>query len=260
MRLLYPSDPFQPKLPDENYREECDAAKAAGIAVSTFSFEDFESGTLKARPALQPGEVVLYRGWMLSPEAYANLVAAVEAQDARAFTALVQYRLCHYLPEWYPLIASLTSETLFLPEDADFTTELQGLNWPGYFAKDYVKSLNTDGGSLVDTPEQVASVVRLMMHYRGQIEGGVCVRRREEYLAESERRYFVVRGRCFSANGPAPAIVEECASIVASPFFSVDVVLRSDGVLRVVELGDGQVSDRKEWSADSFTEVLHAAG
>lgn len=42
----------------------------------------------------------------------------------------------------------------------------------------------------------------------------------------------------------------------ASPFFTVDVALRRDGVLRIVEFGDGQVSDRKHWSCQSLIRML----
>ncbi|NJK46690.1 MAG: ATP-grasp domain-containing protein [Pleurocapsa sp. SU_196_0] len=38
----------------------------------------------------------------------------------------------------------------------------------------------------------------------------------------------------------------------------MDVVMRTDGVQRVVELGDGQVSDLKEWSLARFQRVLEA--
>jgi hypothetical protein len=53
--------------------------------------------------------------------------------------------------------------------------------------------------------------------------------------------------------------VEVVASVVAKsglPFVTVDFVLRADGVWRVVELGDGQVSDRPVTMAP---EVLVAA-
>ncbi len=43
--------------------------------------------------------------------------------------------------------------------------------------------------------------------------------------------------------GEAPEIVGTCAERVPSKFFSVDVARRQDGLLRVVEVGDGQVSD-----------------
>jgi len=43
-----------------------------------------------------------------------------------------------------------------------------------------------------------------------------------------------------------PKIVQTIAPRIDSPFFSVDVVLSTDGTPRLIELGDGQVSDRKQ--------------
>jgi hypothetical protein len=45
----------------------------------------------------------------------------------------------------------------------------------------------------------------------------------------------------------------------ASPFFSVDVALREDGVARIVEIGDGQVSDLVGWSPERFAEMWRAS-
>jgi hypothetical protein len=36
----------------------------------------------------------------------------------------------------------------------------------------------------------------------------------------------------------------------------VDVAERSDGTLRIIELGDGQVSDRKHWPTARFVQML----
>ena len=60
----------------------------------------------------------------------------------------------------------------------------------------------------------------------------------------------------FADGGEIPTLVQTAAALVKSPFFTVDVALRDDGELRLVELGDGQVSDRKHWSAESFIQVL----
>lgn len=46
----------------------------------------------------------------------------------------------------------------------------------------------------------------------------------------------------------------------ASPFFSVDVALREDGAERIVEIGDGQVSDLVGWSPERFAEMWRAVG
>jgi hypothetical protein len=257
MRLLYPSNPIDLKLADDTYLEEYEAARSVGFDVSLFSFEDFARGDFKPRPSLQSGDVVLYRGWMLSVPNFENLVRALEAKSAQAFTSVAQYKASHHLPEWYPLLSELTAETVVLKDDADFVGELTGRNWPGYFVKDYVKSLSTAGGSLVSRPEDIAGVVASMKKYRGVVEGGVCVRRQEEYEQASERRYFVFRKHALGTD--IPDIVRACASQVASPFFSVDVARRSDGVMRLIEIGDGQVSDRKEWSAQEFVQAVYAA-
>ncbi|WP_347276450.1 ATP-grasp domain-containing protein [Chroococcidiopsis sp [FACHB-1243]] len=76
-------------------------------------------------------------------------------------------------------------------------------------------------------------------------------------MSDSERRYFVINSRAFVANSDEkiPTIVEECAKRIISKFFSVDVVERSDGVKRIVEIGDGQVSDLVGWTSERFAEI-----
>jgi len=53
-------------------------------------------------------------------------------------------------------------------------------------------------------------------------------------------------------NEEIPEIVEDCAKRINSKFFSVDVVERRDGCKRVVEIGDGQVSDIVGWTPERF--------
>lgn len=79
--------------------------------------------------------------------------------------------------------------------------------------KDYVKSLNTGAGSLVETSEEVACVVSQIKKYRGEVEGSVCVRRRENYESGSERRDFVAKGHAFSSADDVPDAVVTCASL-----------------------------------------------
>src|SRR5262249_39914475 len=158
------------------------------------------------------------------------------------------YLATHHLPNWYPLLADLTPETRVLPADADIVAELRAIGWGAYFLKDYVKSLKTARGSIVREPADAPAVIAEMRVYRGEIEGGICVRRVEEFIPESERRYFVLRGVGYSATEGIAEIVQKCAERLPSKFFSVDVARRADGQLRVVEVGDGQVSDLVGWS------------
>src|SRR6185295_8120116 len=89
------------------------------------------------------------------------------------------------------------------------------------------------------------------------IEGGICVRRVEDFVAQTERRFFVLNGTAYAAseNVPIPDLVTRCCTRAPSKFFSVDTVQRSDGQLRVVEIGDGQVSDIVGWTVEAFVEM-----
>jgi len=257
MQLLFPSDPFNKSVADEAYVEEFEAARAIGLACSLFSFEDFEAGEFKPRPVLPTDREVLYRGWMLTPEGYSRLHEAVLAKGGALKTNPMQYRRCHYLPEWYSLCEGFTPETVFAPRDADFVAVLAGKEWPAYFVKDYVKSLTTQRGSVAATPQEVGEVVSLIEQYRGMVEGGVCIRRFEHLLPDTEERYFVFNGQAHAREGSAPPLVHELAARIESPFFSVDLVSSESTGLRLIELGDGQVSDRKKWPAERFASMLH---
>jgi hypothetical protein len=257
MHLLFPSDPFNKSVADEAYVEEFEALRELGVATSLFSFEDFEAGEFKPRPALTANEEVLYRGWMLTPDGYSRLSSAVSAKGGTLKTNPAQYRRCHHLPEWYALCADVTPETVIVPREADFVAALAGKEWPAYFVKDYVKSLTTQRGSVATTPQGVAEVVSLIEQYRGMVEGGVCIRKFESLLPETEERCFVLNGRAHAREGEAPLLVHELAKRIDSPFFSVDVVSSESGELRLIELGDGQVSDRKKWPAELFASILH---
>jgi hypothetical protein len=255
MRLLYPSDPLNERKPDETWASEFQAAKAAGLNCSVYVAEAMDAGEFAPSPAID-GDTVVYRGWMLSPANYARLQKAVECAGATMLVTTAQYRFCHHLPQWYPLCEDLTPRSIFLARQTDFATALAPLNWSAWFVKDYVKSLTTSRGSVAKTVEEVGEIVDLIEKYRGHIEGGVCVREFEDLLSETEERYFVFKGRAYSRDSIVPDIVESIARRIDSPFFSVDIVLSAQGQPRLIELGDGQVSDIKQWPIDTFVEIF----
>jgi hypothetical protein len=259
MHFLFPSDPLDKSAPDEVYAEELGALRERGLSCSLFSFEDFESGNFRPRPAPGAGVAVLYRGWMLTPDAYSRLDSAVTSKGGSLATTPAQYRHCHHLPEWYPLCREFTPETVVLPRDSDFVAALADKRWPAFFVKDYVKSLTTARGSIAASPLEIEEIVSLIERYRGDIGGGVCVREFERLLPETEERYFVLHGQAHAREGEAPALAYEIARRIDSPFFSVDFVASEEGGLRLIELGDGQVSDRKKWTAERFAAMLAAA-
>jgi len=256
-RFLYPADPLDPRSIDEMFAPESAALREAGFATSVVELEALPSGRPRLAPAIAPGEQVVYRGWMLTIEEYTALMSLIESRGGVPLASPETYLLTHHLPRWYPLLRDLTPETVVLSPEDDLPARLAALGWQRFFVKDYVKSLKTSIGSLIDRPEDVDAVVAALETYRGQIEGGICVRRYEPLRSETERRFFVLGGHPWAAD-PAmeiPEPVAACAGRIASPFFSVDVALREDGVARIVEIGDGQVSDLVGWSLERFVEM-----
>jgi hypothetical protein len=256
VHFLYPSDPLRTKRCDKFYAAEFNAVEAAGFSASVFSLEEFQTGSFRAFPHLPNDAVVIYRGWMLSTTDYENLASVISQSGARPFTDTKIYLSAHHLPNWYSLISEFTPETRIFPTNVDLATELLSLGWNEYFVKDYVKSLKTSIGSRISTPEQAIIVASEMRRFRGTIEGGFCIRRVENFLPETEKRYFVLNSVPYSMSGEIPSIVSDCARRIQSPFFSVDAIQRMDGMLRIVEVGDGQVSDLVGWTPARFAEIL----
>ena len=255
--FLFPADPLHPSQADEMFADQFTALYNTGFTCSLLPDSVIQHH--KSLRNVPPGSTVVYRGWMLNADEYARLAEAITLASASPLTPPESYLLTHHVPNWYPLIADCTPETRVLPLAADFEAELRAIGWPAFFIKDYVKSLKTSRGSIVRDPAEIAVVVREMQEFRGEIEGGLCVRRVEPFVAESERRYFVLHGQPFSPTGDAvPDLVRNVVARIDSPFFSVDVIRRDDGVLRVVELGDGQVSDLVGWSPTAFASMWRA--
>ena len=248
-RFLHPADPLAPRRIDEMFAPEAAALREAGFATSVVELEALPAGRPRLTPPIASGERVVYRGWMLTAEEYAGLTGFIESLGGIPLISPDTYLLAHHLPRWYPLPRDLTPARL---------TEL---GWERFFVKDYVKSLKTSIGSLIERPEDIGAVVAALEASRGRIEGGICVRRYEPLQPETERRFFVLGGHPWAADPeaeiPEPAIA--CAARIASPFFSVDIALREDGAARIVEIGDGQVSDLVGWSPERFAEKWRAS-
>lgn len=252
--FIFPADPLDPRSTDELFLPQREALRSAGYSTSLCPDDVIShSRSLRGVPA---GASVVYRGWMLKPMQYERLTEAVRQASAEPLTSAEDYLTAHYLPNWYPLLAEFTPETYVIPAGADPEAELRALGWEAFFIKDYVKSLKTSVGSIIRDPSQIGALAAEMERFRGEIEGGLCVRRVEPFITESERRYFVLEGKPYSGAGdPVPEFVHRVAERVPSPFFSVDVVRRNDGALRVVEIGDGQVSDLVGWSSAGFAQI-----
>ncbi len=256
MRVLFPYNPLNEKEADGPFNEEYLRLKEMGIECSLFDYDTLPLDEFRPKPRLAEGDVVLYRGWMLNPDSYKNLSNLVQKNGGKMLTSTSNFIKSHHLPGWYDSVLEYTPETIFIENEEEVVQEAEKSGWGRFFVKDYVKSNYSERGSIANSPLEVAEIISLIREHRGEIEGGIALRKVEELIEESEVRYFVFNGKPYSPNGTVPPLVNEVAARHEAPFFSVDVVQGADGELRLIEIGDGQVSDRKKWDANIFCEAL----
>lgn len=244
MRFVYPSLPYQLRTAYPLWAPEYEWARAHGLAVGLVDVDE-ERRWLPAPP---PGPTpVVYRGWMLAAAEYAALERLLPLAVPTA-----EYLASHEASGWYEAVAAYTFPSRFLTAPA-------ALDFGGgrhYFVKGLVKSF--EGASVVRTQAQLNNFWQ-----QQELPAGtpLFVRDFAALQPGSERRFFVVRGQAFGAGGAAlPAALQPAlAALRPRLFYSFDVAETLAGQPVLVEVGDGQVSDLKEWSVAEFGDrVLRA--
>ena len=246
MLVAYPKSLFS-KHVDEGFLEEYLLIKEI-FPTCMVDFQKIEQGETVSLPK---SEEILYRGWMLSSSSYETLERSALLSQSRLMVSHQDYLASHHINNWYPMLEPYTARTVFGEED-----NLPLIPFDRCFVKDYVKS----GPLSLCDKKDVKKAIHAIKHYRGFVEGGVAIREQEEYTGE-EYRLFVINQKLFvPTTGAIPMkaqeLAEEISPLLASPFYSIDVKRRKDGVWRMIEVGDGQVSDLKHWSMVDFAHMM----
>jgi ATP-grasp domain-containing protein len=263
--LLVPGDVLRPRRPDEHFAAEVAAAREAGLDVAVVDHDALAgAGDADAAVARVPsGGEAVYRGWMLRAEQYAAMAAALGRRGVGLRTEPAQYRRAHELPGWYAALAPVTPVSVWTVGDgrADFDEAATGLGGGPAVLRDYTKSMKHywhEAAFVPDAADPPAAwrVASRFRELRGDDFTGGFVLRRFESFTGAEARTWWVDGVCrlVTAHPDTPddppssdvdlAAVAPLVEALALPFVTVDLALRADDVWRVVELGDGQVSDR----------------
>ncbi|MEH1101768.1 ATP-grasp domain-containing protein [Micromonospora sp. CPCC 205561] len=265
MLLIVPADPLRPGRPDAHFAPEARAAWEAGVEVTLVDHDALVRGEDMARAVSRmPAEsVAVYRGWMLRSERYAAFAAALAERGVALRTTGEQYRRAHELPGWYPDLLGWTPPSAWTAGSRrdDFDRARRALGGGAAVLRDYVKSMKHhwhEAAFIADLDDGDAAwrVASRFLDLRGDDLVGGLVLRRFEPFTTAEVRTWWVDGACVltgahpdsphdappEAFDPAP--VGASVAALGLPFVTVDLTLRADGVWRVVELGDGQVSDR----------------
>jgi hypothetical protein len=295
--FLVPADPLDPRAPDQHFAREADAARRVGLTVMVIDHGAVVAGEdrlavrrVAASEGVRPG---WYRGWMLRADEYARLAAALEARGVRLLTDPSAYRTAHELPGWYAAFADVTPQSVWMSWTAGRTPtagEVGALvadlgGGPGV-VKDYVKSRKHEWDEACFVPDlsdaaAAAGVVARMVALQGDdLAGGIVARAFEEFVSDDDGRVPEARAWWVAGapvlvtphpDAPAGTTVEvpaevidgvgACIGALGAPFVTTDLALRSDGVWRVIEVGDGQVSDLPaDQEPEGLMGALAAAG
>lgn len=244
LNIVLPSLPYSRAL-DPMWADEAAEARRLGCHVCAFDAE--QPRLYQAPVAAWP---TLYRGWMLPPEGYEQLAALTPL-----LVSPTQYLASHYATGWYAAVAPLTPRSVFAPASQAGPVVDNFLHTSG---RSFVKSLSKSFGpnSVVTSLADLAALVR--KHGIGPDEQ-LFIREFVALADRPEERFFAVRGAAFGASGqPLPARLRPVLAALQSRwFYTIDVAYTAADEAIIIEVGDGQVSDTKEWQlADLYHTVL----
>ncbi|WP_203899862.1 ATP-grasp domain-containing protein [Virgisporangium aliadipatigenens] len=270
--VLFCADPLRPRSPDAHFAREAEAVAAFDGTVALVDHDALLRGDAAAAVRRVPEGLgpAWYRGWMIPSARYAQLEEALHGRGAALVVTAEEYRRAHEFPGWYEIFVDVTPASVWLPTRpgvpptpaalAAATAAIGG--GPG-IVKDYVKSRKHEWDeacyipNLFDVAALHAVVSTFVERQEEDLAGGVVLRRFEPYLRRpghaDEIRVWWFDGApmLVTAHPDAPGEVgAPDLTRIAPPvarlgcqLVTTDLALRADGRWRVVEVGDGQVSD-----------------
>ncbi|GAB2807356.1 ATP-grasp domain-containing protein [Actinocorallia aurea] len=267
LTVLFCADPLRPRRVDEHFLPEAETLRASGGAPVLLDLEALRRGDAAEAVRRVPRGIgaLWYRGWMLTAAEYQELAKALAARGAPLMTPPDGYQRAHELPGWYETFAGLTPPSVWfpllpgeLPARAPLAEAAGRLPHGPLVVKDYVKSRKHEWGEACFVPDSadldvlVRVVHRMVELQEDFLNGGVVLRAYEEY-STAEARVWWVDGDPVLV-GPHPDTpgadafpdldpVRPAVRALGCRFVTTDLARRSDGAWRVVEVGDGQVSD-----------------
>jgi len=280
--LLFPSDVLEPAKVDAHFRSEAVAARELGIEWRRVDHDAVLAGDMGealARFGESPESPLLYRGWMIPPNRYRELGLALAARGASLVIDAERFAQSHHLPSWYEAAAGQTAESIWTsgPDLDAFVAALGQLGSGAAVVKDYSKSEKAYWDEAMFIPDvtdtdAARAVANRFVELRDEFfDGGFVVRRFEEYQP-GECRTWWIDGECALVTAhpdtpetPGPVVdIGELPRLNPPPssFFTMDIAReQGSGRLRIVEIGDGQVSDRPSTTdATTFMAAISTIG
>jgi hypothetical protein len=288
-RLLFCSDPIDPRKPDDAFRTEVEAAQACGFKFLQMDHEalDHDHNARRAiRHIRDEGPIAaVYRGWMLRADDYRLLYDALTDAGIVLVNTPEQYTACHHMPEAYPHVAPWSAATIWLNLNRALDQDAIGATLAIFGSrpvvlKDWVKSQAAgywDEACFIPDASDMKTVMRVVSRFlelQGEsIIGGLVFR---EYIPLARADGQIKEWRAFILDGeplgcwprfaikdhrPPPAVLlKAVARSLPARFATADFAQSETGRWIVVETGDGQVSGMPDAApvADMFLALAAA--
>ena len=262
MLILFPSDYFDPKKPDIDYKKEYEAVShLTDFKIILYNYDGFtQSEPIKIYPKDYYSGKCIYRGWMLTPKQYKALFAFLEKSSITLINTPKQYDYCHMFPYVYPQIHQYTPKMLYFEHGQPIDWSTVNKTFTRFMVKDYVKSVKGhDFPTFFETPikpEDMNRHITKFIELRNDLfTGGIVLK---EYVdlkkyenTTNEYRAFYLGNKLLSLSRnsnqsdncslPPQELVDRLKTL-QSQYYTVDFAEISDGSWIVLETGDGQVS------------------
>ncbi|MGY0236033.1 ATP-grasp domain-containing protein [Longispora urticae] len=275
--LLYCADPLHPRRVDPHFAAEADTVRALGGTVALIDHDALLAGDPGAATRRVPRDLgpAWYRGWMVPTRHYPAWETALAARGTVLLTGADRYRSAHELPGWFDAFAAVTPASAWRPLAPGAAVTVEDVAalaarlpaGPG-LVKDYVKSRKHEWATachipdLADTAAAHRVVARFVELQEADLAGGIVLRAFEDLRGPkdhgpggraAEARVWWLDGGPVLC-GPHPDTPDQAVSpdlgaiapLVAgfgARFVTTDLAQRADGGWRLIEVGDGQVSD-----------------
>jgi hypothetical protein len=270
--LLLCADPLAParsRRPDSHFAREADAAAAIAAEVAVIDHDTLTRGDLAEAVRRVPADLgpAWYRGWMLTADRYAALEKALAAKGCRLLTDADGYRRGHELPGWYHAFRTRTPASAWTADlsalDAWLESVVSELDAKAAIVKDFVKSRKHEWDTACHIPDLADAaarrgIVSTFLDLQGEdLYGGIVLRAFEDFTDTEgdtdQARVWWLDGAPVMTTAhpdtPGRSIdpdltgLGDAVAALGARFITTDLARRTDGVWRVIEAGDGQVSD-----------------
>lgn len=277
---IFCNHPLYNRKVDEDYIAEYEACSEKYDCI-LFSYEDLEHGKLSLFGNKIQG-LAIYRGWMMKPDMYRLFYEKLKENNIILINSPEEYNRYHMLPGWYDDFREYTAESFWTTDTSiDDAIKLLKRFDKSVIVKDYVKSRKHEWQDACFIPDvnDIVNAKRVMDNFvkrQGDgLVGGIVLREfidlnsigfheKSGMPISEEYRVFVFGGRVkiidnyWSENQAVKLsekeikFIKDMALKVKSNFVTIDLARCSDGTLKIMEFGDGQVSGLQMIPAGNF--------